>query len=327
MRTSKKHLSRRDFMKNSAIGLAAFSATGMLNSCSKSPKPTMPMRTLGKTGLQVSVLSFGGGSQFQKNKDGAWEALLERAVEAGINFFDTASDYQFRGSICSEERFGQILSRHRNKIYISTKFNSRNPAEMLQEFETSLKRMKTDYVDVLMIHSIEPSEDIAVLENGVYKEMRRLKEEGSAKYIGFSSMNSAEKSAEVLEKLEMDIVILAMNPTQYGKFTEIALPVARQKNVGVLAMKVMRDIIGKENTTAKELLRYALTQEGVATALVGHFGRETLEENIRLVKEISDETAVGLPFDRQVLENRLARYANPETLEWARPDYRDGMWA
>ena len=135
-------------------------------------------------------------------------------------------------------------------------------------------------------------------------------------------MNSSEKSKELIEKLDLDMCILAMNPTKYGDFAQVALPAANEKNVGVVAMKVMRDLVGN-GATPRELLTYALSQQGVASAVIGHVGIETLEENAKLAKEIAaaDQTA----FASKALENRLAHLAGPHALCWARPDYYDGM--
>jgi aryl-alcohol dehydrogenase-like predicted oxidoreductase len=270
------------------------------------------------------MLSFGGGSQFLQNEDGAWEAMLQRAVEMGVNYFDTSSSYEYGAPMTSEERFGEILSPIRDRVLIATKFDSRDPAEAMREFDRSLRRMKTDYVDVLLIHALVPSDDVSTLEAGVYAQLRRLKEEGTARFIGFSSMDSAERSREAIEKLDFDVALLAMNPTGYGDFVTETLPAARGKNVGVLAMKVMRDIVGAA-ATPEELLRYALSQEGVATALIGHHGIATMEENIRLVQALEADAAPGMAsLEREHLESRLAHLAGPHALCWARPGYVDG---
>jgi aryl-alcohol dehydrogenase-like predicted oxidoreductase len=246
--------------------------------------------------------------------------MLERAIELGINFFDNSSNYQWGAKKTSEERFGEILPKYRKDILICTKFDSREPSEAMRELETSLKRMKTDYLDVLMVHSIEPSEDLVALEKGVHKELLRLREEGVTRFIGFSSMNSAPRSKELIEKLDIDVAILAMNPTKYGNFAEVALPAARKNNVGTIAMKVIRDLLGN-GTTPKELMEYVWAQEGVASAVIGHYGMDILEENVQLAKQfaVSKEVAV----DHSGLENRLARLAGPHALCWARPDYKD----
>ena len=308
-------ISRRLFLRRSGAGLTAIAAAGPLAAAG-----IMPVRTLGKTGLKVSLLAFGGGSQFLLAKDGDWEPLLERAIASGINFFDTSTGYQWKSSRTSEERFGEILPRHRKSVYVSTKFESRDPEKARAEFERSLRRMKMDYVDCLLIHSIEPSEDIAALGKGVYRTMQKLKEEKLARFIGFSSMNSSTKSKELMETLDVDVAILAMNATQYGDFAKAALPAAREKNVGVVAMKLMRGLV-EEGAKPADLLYYAWTQPGVASTVIGHVRMSQLEENLRHAESFSAEKAAA--FDRRGLETRVAHLAGPHALCWARDGYRD----
>jgi aryl-alcohol dehydrogenase-like predicted oxidoreductase len=279
------------------------------------------MRILGKTGLNISMLSFGGGSQFLRNDDGDWELIMAKALEAGINYFDTSSDYERDDSILSEERYGRVLPPYRGKLIIATKFNPRDAGGARAEVEESLRRMKTDYVDIILIHSIGPSDDIAAIEKGCYREMVKMKDEGIAKFIGFSSMDSAPKSKELLEKLDVDVAMLALNPTQYGDFAKLVMPVARRKNVGVVAMKLMRDIVGKE-ATAKELMDYALSEPGVATANIAHTGMRVLDENIRLATEF--DAGKQASVDRELLEKRLAHLAHSRALCWTQPGYLDG---
>jgi uncharacterized protein len=314
-------ISRRDFLKRTSTSVAAVTATGLISACNSNAKG-MPKRTLGKTGFEISTLTFGGGSMFLKNKDGEWEQHLETAIEAGVNIFDTASTYKWNSATTSEQRFGMVLPQYRNKIYLSTKFSSRNPDDAMKEIETSLKHLKTDYVDLLLMHSVEEAEDLDAFGDGVYKMMVKLKEQGITKNIGFSSMSSAEKSRDLINRFDIDACILAMNPTLHGHFSEIALPAAVEKNVGVIAMKVMKNIVGKD-ATAKELLNYVLTQSGVASGVVAHVGMETLVDNIRIVNELSNtQMAQSSTIE---LEDRLAHLAGPHALSWARPGYFDGF--
>ena len=325
-----QQVSRRDFIRKTAAGAAALSITGLAGSCApgSSKESKMPKRMLGKTGMEISILSFGGGSQFLKNRDGEWEKSLHRALKAGINMFDTAPSYTLSGfgikntpAIESgEERYGMILPEYRDKVYISTKVEGRDPDQARKDLDASLKKLKTDHVDILYLHAIAPSDDVATIEKGIYKTMLQMKESGMVRFIGFSSMDSAERSRDLLQALDWDVALLAMNPTKYGNFAETALPAAVEKNVGVIAMKVMRNLVGKK-ATAKELFEYAWTQKGVASAMVGHYGMEPLKENIALANDFG-KTQTAL--NRAELELRLADMAGPHVLEWARPGYVDG---
>ena len=325
-----KQISRRKFIGDSVKGAAVVSVSGAMVSCSMSKGMTgngkMPTRILGKTGLEVSVLSFGGGSMFIKNKDGDWEKLMEQALSSGINLFDTSPTYsEFKAKqsdLGSDERFGRILSAQRDKVLISTKIGTRNPREVRAEVEASLSRLNTDYVDILMLHDLNDQDDLNDFESGIYKEMLALKKAGIARYIGFSSMASAQRSREVLERMDIDVALLALNATQYGSYAELALPAARKQNTGVIAMKIMRNLVG-EDATPRELFKYGLSLDGVASGVIGHVGMTQLKENVKLAQELGNLPAS--PYENLALETRLAGYAGPHKLCWARPDYVDGM--
>ena len=333
MKNKKNEINRRKFITTSMKGATVLAASGLVSSCSLftgSDKEQVPKRPFGKTGINVSILSFGGGSQFMKNPDGKWEELLETAVKKGINLFDTAPNYRIVGpagknALRSEERYARILSPYRSQIHYLTKLDigndgKRHPDEVRQSVEGSLKSLNTDYIDVLLIHSINDKDSVGEIEKGVYKEMVKLKNEGIIKHIGFSSMDSAEKSRDLLANLDFDAALLAMNPTKYRGFAEIALPVAKSKNVGVATIKVFRGLIGKD-ATAEELLEYIWTENHVSSAMIGHYGMNVLEENIKLA--IKNGKNNQLALDKVALENRLASYAGPHALVWARPGYED----
>ncbi|MFH0756961.1 MAG: aldo/keto reductase [Bacteroidota bacterium] len=341
MTSKKNYFTRRDFLTATAKSAALVSTAGLFHSCKlktkaeKDPLPDpfpgqirgqIPKRVLGKTGLEVSILSFGGGSQFLKNKNGHWEELLEASVKSGINLYDTSPDYTVvsRGgskALTSEERYGEILPAYREKVFIVSKVNERGPGFARQSVEESLRRMKTDYLDILMMHAINDKDSLAEIDKGVYKDLVDMKGEGIVKHIGFSSMDSALRAKELLENLDFDVVEMALNPTVYGNYPGIAFPAAIEKNVGIIAMKVMRDIVGKV-AGAKELFEYAMGQEGVATSLVGHFKMDTLLENASIA--IGYGKANMASIDRRELEARLAPFSGPHALCWARPGYRDG---
>mgnify|MGYP000362529536 CR=1 FL=1 len=110
-----------------------------------------------------------GTMMFGKRADEAESRrIVDAALDHGINLFDTSSSYQWGASMTSEERYGRILPKYRSEILISTKMETRDVDQALKEFERSLKRLRTDYVDFLLIHSIEASEDLAALEKGLY---------------------------------------------------------------------------------------------------------------------------------------------------------------
>jgi predicted aldo/keto reductase-like oxidoreductase len=333
MENNKNEINRRKFIFTTVKGATVLATSGLMSSCSiftDNNKEQVPKRLFGKTGMNVSILSFGGGSQFMRNENGEWEKHLETAIKKGINLFDTAPNYRIVGSagknaLRSEERYGKILSPYRSKIYYMTKLDigddgKRHADQVRESVEGSLKSLNTDYIDVLLIHSINDKDSVGEIEKGVYKEMVKLKNEGIIKHIGFSSMDSAEKSRDLMENLDFDAVLLAMNPTKYRNFSEIALPVAKRKNIGVATIKVLRGLVGKD-ATAEELLEYIWTENHVASAMIGHYGLNVLKENIKLA--INNGKENQLVLDKDALENRLVSYAGPHALVWARQGYKD----
>lgn len=311
-------------MQQSALAATTLAAgSSLLSSCESNKVSGMiPTRVFGKTGERVTILGYGGGSQFMKMPDGEWEPHMEYALNAGINYFDTATSYGADTDKPSEERFGEILPPHRDKIILLTKLHERDPEKTKAEFEASLKRLKTDHVDILLIHSIQPDDQLPNIADGVYKVFDQFKAEKMTRYIGFSSMDSAERSKELIENLDWDVVLLAMNPTNYGHFIDVALPAAREKNLGTIAMKVMRDIVN-DFAGPKDLLEYAWAIPGAHCAVVSMTGMGPLEENVKLASHYVEGTASELK--RAELEKRLAPLAQSDHLVYSRPGYYDGM--
>jgi uncharacterized protein len=324
-----KNISRRKFIGDSAKGAALITAGTMVPSsvlASSMKSDLVPRTVLGKTGLEVSMLSFGGGSQFQKNKEGEWQNLLEEAVKRGVNLFDTAPSYSTYNeggtALGSDQKFGVILSKYREKVRISTKLETRDPKKVREEVMKSLSSLNTDYVDILQMHGINDQDNVDEIEKGTYKVMQEMKKEGIVRFIGFSSMSSAAKSQEMLEKLDVDVALLAFNPTMYGNYWDTALPAARKQNSGVMAMKIYRNLVGEE-ATPEELFEYGLSLEGVHTVVIGHVGVKQLKENVKVAKKYAANQLAYV--DHADLEARLAQFAGPHKLCWAHPDYTDGI--
>lgn len=327
MSIMKKHLSRRTFIKASSTAAVAIGAGGLLTQCQPGKttigKDGMPMRVLGRTGERISILGYGCGSQFMKMPDGEWEPHFEHAFNSGINYFDTASTYGQNDPVPSEERLGRIIPSIRKDIFLLTKIHERDPEKAKAEFERSLSRLKTDHVDVLLIHAIQPEDEVSKIEDTVYKVAQDFKSQKMVRYVGFSSMDSAERSKELIEKLDFDVTLLAMNATNYGNFVDVALPAAREKNLGVISMKIMRNIIDKGVARADELLQYNWELPGVAVNLVSQTGMAPLKENLNIAKEYGKSLVAKI--DRKELEARLAHLNHSGNFDWAMPGYYDGM--
>jgi aryl-alcohol dehydrogenase-like predicted oxidoreductase len=258
------------------------------------------MRTLGKTGERVSILAFGGGQRFYtpRNDEDAVRFIVQ-AAEAGITYFDTADSY---GRGRGEQLYGQAFQARGGKqgLFVATKISSRDGAAALDTVERSLKRLNLDQVDLIHVHALEGEDDLARIEakGGVLEALLKARDQKLTRFIGITSHDSPMAMKLALERHDFDCCQMALNaamadmigttkPVTAGdrSFETLALPVARAKNIGVIAMKVFaRDgLSGQPEATPRNLIYYALSLP-VATAVVGHPTAEHLEQNIRLVK-------------------------------------------
>jgi len=204
----------------------------------------LPLRKLGRTGEQVTMLGLGGYHiGWTTEKDAA--ETIEAALEGGIRFFDTAEGY---GPNISEERYGQFLTpKYRDVIFLMTKTLAKDAKTAQEHLEWSLKRLNTDHLDLWQAHAVASKEDAdARLKNGVFDYMRKMKQEGKVRYIGFTGHTNAAAHAYLLGRLKeegmLDTVQMPVNPVDAAhtvSFVRQALPVAKEQEYGILAMKTL----------------------------------------------------------------------------------------
>jgi uncharacterized protein len=239
-----KGLDRRHFLKNSALGVGAM-GIGMLNSNSLLEAGTdetpaggeikiKEYRTLGRTGFKVSDISTG----FVKDP-----AVLEKLLDAGVNYIDTAESYG------NEDVVGKVISkRDRKKLFVSTKLEIKKDVSkegFLKRARKCLERLQTDYIDCMLMHSCERPETLKT--EGFHAAMKQLKNEGKLRFIGVSNHGSNwYKAPEVsMEKVLMtavqdgrfDVFLLAYNFLQNDNGAKV-LKACKEKNIGTTLMKV-----------------------------------------------------------------------------------------
>ena len=174
-----KEISRREFLENVGVGAAAGTSLLLLKDIAgaESAKNVLPSRTLGRTGAKVSILAFGCGSRFlmYKAEDTANE-ILNRAIDLGISYLDTAYAY---GDGKSETRVGNVMATRRKEVWLATKIPDRTRDEFLHRLEGSLKRLQTDHVDLVHIHSLGQADDLEKIESkdGALKGLMEAREQ------------------------------------------------------------------------------------------------------------------------------------------------------
>lgn len=300
---AKKEINRREFITECGLKLAG--ASLLVNQSGAKPafgkekkpkpekkkEPNMEYRTLGKTGLKVSAVSFG----VEHLKE---PAVLFKALDLGINYFDTAHIYEGGNS---ERMLGRVSKEYgREKVFIATKIlpfiSSQNPSERFRLFERktltaimeeSLKRLRTDYVDVFFAHRV--ADKGCLLNEDLLAFLEKLKKEGKARFVGVSlhdpkcyvdAMNQTSKVSIY------DVILTWLNFTSEPEHIDI-LKKIRKTNVGLIAMKTQAG--GYEVAPNSPLspmqaaLKWVLEKDFVDCAIPGMRNLEQLEQNVNVV--------------------------------------------
>lgn len=334
-------LSRRSFLKASlasASGLA-ISPEKILSGNIQYPTASesydakgLPTAILGKTGVVVPRMAFGLGSRFCsiQSEDESLE-LLEQALDGGLYYWDTASIYgSADGKILSEERIGQVVKNNRNRIFLSTKVSARDPNEAMRSIELSLRRLQTDHLDVLKIHDVHSLEDNKKIlqKGGLFDIIHRMKEEKVTRFIGLSGHADPSALTELIDKGDFDCMLFAMNhwPGGFNKVAsrqEQVIPKALEKNMGIMLMKVIRPLDTVEGINPEELIRYALSQEGVHGVTIGIENLKILQSNLKILREF---VPMG-EEEKQKITTALTPFFQGQDLPWMNANYSDGYWA
>ena len=191
----------------------------------------MEYKILGKTGLRVSSLAF-GALQFARIERSDAVKLVLSAYEYGINLIDTAHMYPN-----SEEILGEALNGIRDKVYIITKSISKNKKDFLNDFNQSLKRLNTDYIDIFMFHNVSKNEEFEIIQNeGIINALIKEKQKGKIRFIGFSCHNPV-----VIDRFyELDDFSVLMVPLNFMTNEYVDKPIVEKFtkfDIGLLAMK------------------------------------------------------------------------------------------
>jgi uncharacterized protein len=313
----KTHWTRREFLKTTTAAVVLAAAERSLGAAASS----LSKRRLGKTGEMISCIGFGSGSRFCSIPDeDAAQALLERAFSHRINYFDTAGAYTRRPlERLSEKRLGEFSKKRRKEIFLATKIDPRDRDGALRSVETSLKFLQTDYIDLIQIHSLSNLDDLNHIgsANGVLSAVQQLKDEKVVRFIGITGHNDGAAMAEALRRHDFDTVLMALNAAQSANpiaqqkmepipaFEQSALPVALQKNMGILSMKVMGQgmLVGNGSGRAApaELLQFNLSQP-VASVVIGCEQMARLEENLQVALNFTPISETG----KQKLQEKVA---------------------
>ncbi|HEY1494639.1 MAG TPA: aldo/keto reductase [Candidatus Solibacter sp.] len=280
-------MNRREFLQvTSSAALAAEIARA---------DTALPMATLGKSGLRVTRLTLGGAHMRYGGEENAIR-IIHRALDLGINFFDSAAKYNDGESDAS---YGKAISPAvRKNILLMSKAQLRTRDEAMAQLETTLRRMKTDYLDLWQCHEVVTHAEVDKIfgPNGSLEAFVAAKKQGKVRHIGFTGHADPEVHLRLLAGYDgwetVQHPVNLIDP-HYLSFIDNVLPKVRAKGLGLLAMKCnAMGAIGKNDiATYAECLRFSLSQD-VDTVVSGATTVEELEQNVATVKAFHKMTPV-----------------------------------
>lgn len=239
---------RRMFLKSLAGATASLTLTGTAHAQTEERDrlgEILPKRKLGRTNHYVTMLGTGGYHIGWTTERDAQE-VIEAALEGGVRFFDTAESY---GAGMSETRYGKYLTpQYRDLVFLMSKSTGKDAKTVKEHLEGTLRRLKTDQLDLYQVHAISTPEDVdSRIQLGVLEVLLKAKEEGKIKYLGFTGHQNPFAHARMLELTKesdiFDTVLMPVNvlDQSYFSFTQNIMAKALDRNMGILAIKSLAD--------------------------------------------------------------------------------------
>jgi len=313
-------IARRELLKRLGVAgslVALGRPSGLLDWLASSPVQAttsagdMPKRALGKTGLQVSALCFGGAHWGRIEDDREAISILHEAMDAGVNFLDNAWEYNGGRS---EELMGRALQGQRQQVVLMTKVCShgRNKQVAMQQLEESLRRLKTDYLDLWQIHEVvyEDDPERHFRPGGAAEALLEAKRQGKVRFIGFTGHKDPKIHMKMLSyDYPYDTCQLPLNVFDgtFRSFEREILPVLNQRGIAPLGMKSFTgnaEPIKQGILTPDEALHYVLSLP-IASVVSGIDSRRVLHQNLDILRRFTPMTAAAM----EELRSRMVQYA------------------
>lgn len=270
---------------------------------------TIPRRPLGTTGADVSAVGLGGYHLGSARTPREATRIVHAALDAGIDFFDNAWEYH-EGE--SEKRLGAALEGRRHQAFLMTKVctHGRDAKVAMKQLEQSLKRLKTDYLDLWQIHEVvwEDDPEHHFAKGGVIEALDRAKKEGKVRFTGFTGHKSPQIHRKMLDQgYPFDTCQLPLNcfDASFRSFEEEILPLLNERGIAPIGMKSLGGTgmpVKKKSITAQEGIRYAMSLP-IATLVSGIESMKVLEQNVAIARDFKPMTVREMKQLRKRVED------------------------
>ena len=271
----------------------------------------IPKRTLGKTGVDVTIIGLGGEGVLRTfGYEQAAYQLINRAIDLGMNYFESARAYSG-----SESYYGLALKERRKEIFLTSKSHARDKQGALAHLRETLTNMKIDHLDLWQVHDVRTEEEVEQIfgPRGALEAFKEARDKGLARLIGVTGHQDPLITKRCIELFDFDTVLIPVNPAEpfYKSYLDTVIPLASKKGMGIIAMKVyFRGFASRIPgfSGMEPFFRFALSQP-VTAAVIGCDDLRQLEENVSLASSfapMSEEEQTELlesvaPYARQLM--------------------------
>ena len=281
----------------------------------------IPTRSLGPTGRDVTIFGL-GGEGILRTHGHAREAVavITRALDLGVRYFDTAPAYA-----SSRDYYGAALGERRQNIFLASKTAERSRDGSLRVLDDSLRRLKTDYLDLWQLHDLRTREDLDEIfaPGGAIEALQEARAGGRVKHLGITGHHDPEILLEAMRRFAFDTVLVALNCADLARlsFRRTVLVEAARRGMGVIAMKVYSAglLVGPQGSvTAQQALHFALSLPGVTLAIVGCHTPEQVEENVSIARNFT-------PMTGEEMRKLEAMHASPLWTPYKMPEWMEPL--
>ena len=347
---------RRDFLKIGGLSIAANLVHTALPtsvraettekasvSAAHAIQKMMPTRNLGKTRFRVGIFGLGGQGALEKaNNDSVALPVIEKALELGVNYFDTSAIYGGPDR-WSERYLGQALKGRRDQVFIASKTKERTRDAALKNLDVSLRLLDTDRLDTWQLHDVGTLDEVDQIfgKGGALEALMQARHQKMVRYLGVTGRFRPDALMESIRRFQFDTILMGLNAADkyYYSFAKDLLPMAVEKQMGIIGMKVMARgrilsswtpppieeqkkswegtgaIATMPGTLTKHETMFDTLSLPISTAIIGCDSVVQVEECVQLareftplnVRQMTELTAKTEPIARQALFFRLMK--------------------
>ena len=310
-------LRRRDVLRLGGAAVAGLASGPAARALAETPAQpaapervvdAMPARNLGRTGHSVRVFSLGGQAALEKPDNAAVAVpIVERALDLGVNYVDTSARYGGEDARWSERYIGEVMRRRRSETFLASKTHDRTRDGALRQLERSLELLHTERLDLWQLHNLSRMEEVQRIfaAGGAIEALASARDQKLVRFLGLTGHADPDVLIEAIRRFPFDTVLLALNAADRYRlpFAEKLLPIAVEKEMGIIGMKIPArgrllsswtppaegDRLGGTapgTLSMREALRYVLTLP-VSTVIVGCDSVAQIEENVALAREFT----------------------------------------